>query len=257
MTGGLGIIGTYAGGEGGYLVLPIRDNIRSRGRPVMTYLILLTNVVVFLYQLSLPWEQLLELFTVYGIVPARIESPLILLFPSEWGVLVSLFTSQFLHGGVLHLGGNMLYLWIFGDNVECSMGSLRFLLFYLLTGAIGGLGHVLANPESLIPTIGASGAIAGILGAYFVSFPQARVLALVPLGFFLTALEIPAPIFLLVWFLLQLLSGVAGLGGVETVAWWAHIGGFIGGMVLIFWFRRTRHSYHQTCALPRFSRRGR
>ncbi len=204
----------------------------------MMYLILAANVGIFLYQLGLPVSELYEMVEVYGVVPARIESPFLLLFPSQWSAFVPLVSSQFLHGGWLHLGSNMLYLWIFGDDVECSMGSLRFLLFYLLTGIAGNLAHVLANLGSTTPTIGASGAVAGILGAYLLSFPHARVMTLVPLGFFLTVVEIPALIFLGFWFVLQLLSGVSAVVGSESVAWWAHVGGFAAGMFLILWFRR-------------------
>ncbi len=219
-------------------MIPIRDNISTRGRPWMLYLILAVNVAVFFYQVRLPMAELRQMVEVYGVVPARIGSPLMLLFPSQWSALVPLVTAQFLHGGWFHLGSNMLYLWIFGDDVECSMGSLRFLLFYLLTGIAGNLAHVLTNLGSGIPVIGASGAVAGILGAYLISFPRARVLTLVPLGFFLTMVEIPAVIFLGFWFVLQLASGLSAVVGAESVAWWAHIGGFVSGVILILWFRR-------------------
>lgn len=219
-------------------MIPIRDNIATRGRPWMMYLILAANVGVFIYQLGLPMEELYRLVQVYGVVPANVDNPFMLLFPSRWVTLVPLLTAQFLHGGWLHIGSNMLYLWIFGDDVECSMGSLRFLVFYLLAGALGNLAHVMANLGSEMPTIGASGAVAGVLGAYLISFPYAKVLTLVPLGFFLTMVEIPAVLFLGFWFLLQVFSGFSAVVGSQSVAWWAHIGGFAAGMLLILWFRR-------------------
>ncbi len=219
-------------------MIPISDNMPSRGRPWMTYLLLAANAAVFIYQMLLPVPQLNALLNTYGVIPARIGSPLTFVFPQRWPQLLPLLTAMFLHGGWLHFGGNMLYLWIFGDNVEASMGSGSFLVFYLLTGALGNVCHVVFNLRSMIPTIGASGAIAGILGAYLVLFPRARVLALVPLGFFFTVAEIPAMIFLLFWFLLQVLSGIFGAAGPQAVAWWAHIGGFVAGIILVLWFGR-------------------
>ncbi len=221
-------------------MLPLRDNITTRGRPWMMYFILATNVAVFIYQVGLPLPDLYRLVEIYGVVPTRIDNPFLLLFPSQWATLIPLVTSQFLHGGWVHLGGNMLYLWIFGDDVECTMGSIRFLVFYVLAGIAGNLAHVMMNLGSSTPTIGASGAVAGVLGAYLMSFPYARVLTLVPLGFFLTVVEIPAVLFLGFWFLLQLVSGLSVVvAGADSVAWWAHIGGFAAGMLLIFWFRRS------------------
>ncbi len=203
----------------------------------MTYILLAANVAVFLYQTSLPVGELNTLLATYGVIPARIGSPLTFLFPGRWPQLIPLVTAMFLHGGWLHIGTNMLYLWIFGDNVEASMGSGPFLLFYLLAGVLGNMAHVIFNLASAVPTIGASGAIAGVLGAYLVLFPHARVLALIPLGFFFTVAEIPAVIFLAVWFLLQLVSGMFSPAAAQQVAWWAHIGGFLAGMFLLLWFR--------------------
>jgi membrane associated rhomboid family serine protease len=222
-------------------VIPLSDNVPSRRRPWITYLIIALNAGIFLHQLSLPGGELAQLLATYAVIPARVGGPLMLLFPDRWPALVPLVTAAFLHGSWVHVGGNMLYMWIFGDNVEGSMGSLRFLLFYLLAGALGNLAHVVANPHSVVPTIGASGAVAGVLGAYLLMFPHARVLALVPLGLFFTVAEIPAVVFLLIWFLLQLLSGITAFGA-QTVAWWAHIGGFLAGMILVLWFRRNSAS---------------
>ncbi len=217
-------------------MIPLSDNIRSHRRPWITYMLIIANTAIFLYQLSLGRAELARLVTTYGVIPAFIGDPFIILFPHRWPALVPLVTAAFLHGGWLHFGGNMLYMWIFADNVESSMGSGRFLLFYLITGALGNFAHAVMNPQSMVPTIGASGAIAGVLGAYLLMFPHARVLALVPLGLFLTVVEIPAVVFLLVWFLIQVLSGTTVLGA-QAVAWWAHIGGFLAGAILVFWFR--------------------
>jgi membrane associated rhomboid family serine protease len=146
-----------------------------------------------------------------------------------------LLTSTFLHGGLLHLLGNMLYLWVFGDNVEDRLGHGGYLLFYLAAGAAGSIAHIISNPQSTIPTIGASGAIAGILGAYLLFFPRARVLTLIPIGFFITTAYVPAPLFLFIWFILQVINvSFAGLtAGAQTVAWWAHIGGFVFGFIFV------------------------
>jgi membrane associated rhomboid family serine protease len=175
----------------------------------------------------------------YGAVPAsivRIGPWLIsgrLMLATE--AVGSLVTSMFVHGGLLHLAGNMLYLWVFGDNVEDRLGPGRYLFFYLLTGVIGTATHVMTAPGSQIPLIGASGAIAGVLGAYFVTFPGSRVLTLIPIFLLLTTVEIPAVAFLAFWFILQLFNGVGSLspGAAESTAWWAHVGGFAAGALLM------------------------
>src|SRR6187455_1786589 len=175
-------------------MIPLRDVIPSRTTPVVTISLIVVNVLVFLYELSLG-EAVNEFTLYYGLVPAAFS----------W---VAVFTSMFLHGGLLHVGGNMLYLWIFGDNVEDRMGHGRFLVFYLLCGAIAAVAHVLSEPSSPIPTIGASGAIAGVMGAYFVLYPHSRILTLLPIIVFWQIIEVPAIVFLGFWFLLQLFSGV-------------------------------------------------
>ncbi len=151
---------------------------------------------------------------------------------------LTLASSVFLHGGLMHLLGNMLYLWIFGDNVEDAMGPVRFLVFYLLCGVASGFSQIAVDPSSSIPLIGASGAIAGVLAAYFMLFPRARVLTLIPIFFFLRLISIPAVYLLGFWFLLQVISGAGALGNAGGVAWFAHIGGFIAGAILVFPFRR-------------------
>ena len=178
-------------------------------------------MLVFLYELSLGRRFDAFLFT-YGLVPRDFA-------------LTSLVTSTFLHGGWLHLLGNMLYLYIFGDNVEDRLGHVRYLVFYLLCGMAAGAAQAWTSPHSGLPMVGASGAIAGVSGAYFLFFPTSRVVTLVPIFFFLQVVELPAVYFLLIWFIWQVLSGVATLGdrsGMGGVAFWAHVGGFVTGMIL-------------------------
>ncbi|MER3456211.1 MAG: rhomboid family intramembrane serine protease [candidate division GAL15 bacterium] len=216
-------------------MIPLRDNIPARRTPVVMLAILFLSVLVFLYELRLTRGELVAFFNTFGMVPARLLGP--------EPPIYTLVTSMFLHGGWLHLLGNLLYLWIFGNNVEDAMGHGRFAVFYLLCGlAAAGL-QVAFQPDSPVPMVGASGAIAGVLGAYLVLFPRARILALVPMGFFTQLAEVPAMLFLPLWFVLQLLYGVASLG-VSTqaggVAFWAHVGGFVAGVVLVRWFVRRR-----------------
>ena len=217
-------------------MIPLRDTIPSRRAPVVTWSIIAVNLAVFLYELTLDPHSLQQLFHVAGLVPARytvlagtpgVDVPL----DSYW----PLVTSMFLHGGWGHFLGNMWMLWIFGDNVEDRLGPVRYLVFYFITGIAAGVTHWLTNPDSIIPTVGASGAISGVLGAYLVLFPQARIIAVLPILFFPYFFAVPAVVFLGVWFLTQLLSGsLAGLGpgDLRGVAWWAHVGGFIAGAVL-------------------------
>ena len=215
-------------------MIPIRDTIPARRTAWVVRLLLLANVTVFLIELM--QGQALETFLYrFGMVPASWAVST----PTDWlqwpGLLSALVTSQFLHGGLLHLGANMLYLWIFGDNVEDRLGHGRFLLLYLGSGAIAGLTQVLVQPHASTPMIGASGAIAGVLGAYFLSFPFARIVTLLPLGPFWQFVELPAFVFLGIWFVLQWLQGITTVGQMASasgVAWWAHVGGFAGGMVL-------------------------
>jgi membrane associated rhomboid family serine protease len=207
-------------------MIPLRDVIPSRTFPFFTVLFIALNSLAFLFeQFALSGPELEHFMFVYGVVPARFN----------W---LSVFTSMFLHGGWLHFLGNMLYLWIFGDNVEDRLGHARFVGFYLLCGVAAVLAHVYMNPGSMIPTIGASGAIAGVLGAYFVLYPQSRVLALVPLFIIWEIIEVPAILFLGLWFLMQFLYGVGSMAvrtGSETggVAFWAHIAGFVAGMAAV------------------------
>jgi membrane associated rhomboid family serine protease len=213
-------------------VLPLSDHNPSRTTPVINILLIAANVFMFFWELSLGPDLEPKLFTV-AFIPARFW-----ILPIHPVNIIGIFVSMFLHGGWLHLGGNMLYLWIFGDNIEDRLGHFRYLIFYLLCGVIATLAHAVFNPSSRMPSIGASGAIAGVLGAYILLFPKARVTTLIPIFFFITVREIPAVIVLGLWFVLQLFVGVASLGVAEAanaggVAYFAHIGGFVAGMVLI------------------------
>ena len=218
-------------------MIPLRDSNRSSTVPIVAYSIIAACVAVFLYTESLGSDEAqMAFYLAYGAIPRLITQ-------GAWPTaFIGLFTSMFLHGSWLHLGGNMLYLWIFADNVEDAMGHGRFVVFYLLTGVIAALTHVLTQPASQVPLVGASGAIAGVLGAYLVLYPRARVLSAVVLGIFVRLVELPAVLVLGMWFLLQLLQGVWVLGAsdVATVAFWAHIGGFIAGAVLVRVFARRR-----------------
>lgn len=223
-------------------MIPIRDNIPSRRFPVMNVVLIGINVIMFLYEVSLAVPEREAFLRVYGMIPRQVTG----IFATEavsLGDFGSVFTAMFLHGSWMHIIGNMLFLWVFGDNVEDIVGSWRYLLLYLLAGAVGNFAHVITNPASALPTIGASGAVAGILGAYLVNFAHARVVTLIPLGIFLTTVELPALFFLLFWFVLQLISGFASLGveSVGGVAWWAHIGGFLAGVLLVRFLRERRY----------------
>lgn len=236
-------------------MFPIRDTLPSRRAPVITVALILVNIGIFIYQVTLPERHQASMAMLYGIVPARFTNPG---WADDVGFpglsLWPFVTTMFLHGGLLHLIGNMWTLWIFGDNVEDRMGSTRFLVFYLLCGIAAGITHLVTNPFSRIPAIGASGAIAGVLGAYFILFPLARVVVLIPVLFYPLLVEVPAILFGGVWFLLQVMSGTAALGRPESgggIAWWAHIGGFAAGALLYRRFLK-----YPPLALPRRARWG-
>lgn len=230
-------------------MIPLKDTIPSRTYPYVNISLIFINLGVFFYELSLGGWELARFIYNYGLIPRRF------FFLSQQGFILSqyipLFTSIFLHGGWLHIIGNTLFLWIFGDNVEDGMGHFKYLGFYLLCGIIAGFFHLYLNADSPVAAIGASGAISGVMGAYFVLFPNSRIITLFPVFFFFSLIEIPAFVFIGIWFLFQLFSGTVSLiaGGFFQggVAWWAHIGGFISGMGLVFVFvrrkRRRRHFY--------------
>jgi membrane associated rhomboid family serine protease len=210
-------------------MIPLRDTQRSSSPPVVTVLLIVVNAVAFFYELSLDPFSRNHLIATYGVVPDQLN-------------YLSLLTSMFLHGGWMHIIGNMWFLWIFGDNVEDILGHGQYLLFYLLCGIAAGLSHVLLNPDSHVPTIGASGAIAGVMGAYFVLYPQSRVLTLIPLIIFWEIVELPAIFLLGFWFLMQLFSAgaIAATANSQSggVAFMAHVAGFITGLVGVFVFRK-------------------
>jgi membrane associated rhomboid family serine protease len=220
-------------------VVPLRDDNPTRIVPVVTYAILVINIVVFVYELSLG-PNLEAFFRVWAVIPRELSAyflgePTGLPFPA-W---ITLITSQFLHAGFLHVAGNMLFLWIFGNNVEDKLGHVRFLIFYLVCGALAALTQWFFSMGSVIPSLGASGAIAGVMGAYILRFPRVEVLTLVPLGFFMWTFRVPAIFFLGFWFVQQAFYSVASLNvpanvGMQGggVAYWAHAGGFIFGAIL-------------------------
>jgi membrane associated rhomboid family serine protease len=210
-------------------MIPLRDVIPTRTWPVVTVSLIVLNVLAFLHEQTLGDRALEQFVRHWGLVPVDFA----------WDRVV---TSMFLHGGWAHIGGNMLYLWIFGDNVEDRMGHGRYLVFYLLCGAFAALAQTYIHPDSAVPMIGASGAISGVLGAYLVLFPHSRVLTIVPIVFFIQLLEVPAIVLLGLWFVMQLFSGVgssltrtADVGG---VAFWAHVAGFVAGLGLVYVFRQ-------------------
>lgn len=213
-------------------MIPLKDNIPTKRFPIITVFLIIANGVAFFYQLTLGLEKGVELIRLYGLVPFELTRV------SPYPLSMTLITSMFLHGGFFHIIGNMLYLWIFGNNVEDSMGRIRFLSFYLLSGIVAGLAQTYVNPGSHVPMIGASGAVSGILGAYLVLYPHARVITLVTFGWFIRLIEVPALVVLGFWAIVQFLNGVLTFGHGSGVAWFAHIGGFISGALLIFIFKR-------------------
>jgi membrane associated rhomboid family serine protease len=213
-------------------MIPLRDSTSSRTFPIVNISLIAINFLVFFKEISLSNQGLNQLIFTYGLIPAQVPVGLAGGAPSL-SLLVPFITTMFIHSSWIHIIGNMLYLWIFGDNIEDQVGHLPYLFFYLLVGVIGSVTYCLTSSSSQVPIIGASGAIAGILGAYFVLFPRAKVLTLLPLIFFITLVEIPAIWFLLIWFGLQVLDGFTTSIAADSVAWWAHIGGFVSGALLI------------------------
>lgn len=216
-------------------MIPIKDDTPSSTFPYATVSIIAVNVAVFIYQLTLGYKQGSDFIYKTAAIPFEITHLTDISPVAVVPVPLTIFTSMFVHGGLFHLGGNMLYLWIFGDNIEDRLGHVKYIIFYLLTGVIASLVHILTEPHSESPMIGASGAVAGVLGAYFLLFPKGKVHTLVFLLFFVSVVKIPALFFLGFWFLMQLL----GLGTGGGIAWYAHIGGFLSGALLILLFRPT------------------
>ena len=212
-------------------MIPLKDENPTKNFPFITMVFIVSNTLIFLYQTSLPMGNAIA-FENFGLIPAHLlESP-VRTYPT-------IYSSMFLHSGVGHLAGNMLYLWIFGNNIEDVLGKFRFIIFYLVCGTLASMGHIFTDIQSNTPMIGASGAISGILGAYLVLFPFARVKTLIFLGFLITIVRVPAIILLVIWMLIQVFSGVVASDG--GIAWFAHIGGFIAGMLLILPFQDIKH----------------
>jgi|RhiMethySRZTD1v2_1073278.scaffolds.fasta_scaffold310721_3 membrane associated rhomboid family serine protease len=222
------------------MFFPLRDTQPSYSKPFVTMIIIVINVLVFLFQLSLDEYSLNAFIATYGLVPDRFSA-------------INVITSMFLHGGWMHIIGNMWFLWIFGDNIEDILGHGKFLIFYLLCGIVAALAQVMLNPYSRVPMVGASGAIAGVMGSYLLKFPHARIETLAFIFIFLTRFDVPAWLMLILWFGTQLFSGVGSIGHTMVneggTAFFAHIGGFVAGMVLIktmgtrenYWRRRDLH----------------
>ncbi len=227
-------------------MIPIGDTPKSRRLPWVNLTLILANIIVFVYELSLtPWE-LQRLFLDWGAVPVRLIDWLS--SPSGWEAPATIFTSMFIHGGWMHLISNMVFLWVFGDNVEDALGHLFYLFFYFVAGVGAAALQVAVSQNSMVPMVGASGAIAGVLAAYLVLYPTATVAVLMPYLWFFGAFPVPAPVLIGFWFLLQLFSGLASLGaqaiGIDSgVAYWAHVGGFITGLLIVLAIR------------PRYTRR--
>lgn len=213
-------------------MFPIRDTIPSKNYPVVNNTIIGINIILFLFEMS-QGANLDRFVYIYGLVPARYSMPQISSYFTTGQQLLSWLSFMFLHGGFWHLLGNMWFLYIFGDNVEDRLGPFRYLVFYLLCGITSGLSHLLFNLHSNMPTIGASGAIAGVMGAYLILHPHSKILTLIPIIFIPWFIEIPAFFFLGFWFILQFLNAAGSHGNIGGIAWWAHIGGFVFGIVFL------------------------
>ena len=219
-------------------MVPLNDDNPIRITPYITYIFITVNVLVFIHEMSLNQSQLNSFFQLYAVVPEELTASFNGVSVNqpvpEWLTLIS---SQFLHGGFMHVAGNMLFLWVFGNNIEDRLGHFKYIIFYITCGILAALAQWFFSMQSGVPSLGASGAIAGVMGAYIIRFPRARILTLVPLGFFITTIRIPAVFFLGFWFVQQAISGVASLGvtsDIETggIAYWAHAGGFVFGVLL-------------------------
>lgn len=230
-------------------MIPLRDTIPRIGFPLVVCFLIAINGIIFLYELSLPKDLLTSFLYLFGLVPERYSAPhWALVHGLSFDDYLSFFTNMFLHGGWLHIIGNMWFLYLFGSRVEDQMGHVRFLIFYLLAGIAASVIYFVADIHSTIPAFGASGAIAGVMGAFIVMFPKARILTLIPIFFFPLFIELSAFFFIGYWFVIQLLSGTLSFASHQAsggVAWWAHIGGFVVGIVLVPFFRKKEHTYRR------------
>ncbi len=236
-------------------MIPLRDENPTRTTPYVTFAIIAVNIIVFIYQLRAIATDNVAAMLAYALVPYEITKSADLIFPGgPQPVFLTFFTSMFMHANFLHIAMNMLYLWIFGNNIEDVLGHLRFIVFYVICGIAAALGQILLDPYSKIPMIGASGAIAGVLGAYLLLFPAARIISLIIWGFFITTAEVPAVYILFIWFITQLfsLSMMATIGGASKggVAYAAHIGGFVAGFLLILIFGGKRLKRRRDSLIP-------
>lgn len=225
------------------VVLPIKDDVRTRSFPAVTIALITANILVFLIQISLSQATMERLVWNLGMVPSRFLSEP---SPAEW---LTLFTSQFLHGSWLHLLGNMIALYIFGDNIEDRFGRWQYLAFYLVSGVAASLVHLSFLPDSLVPAVGASGAISGVMGAYLVLFPTARIITLIPVFLIPWFVPIPAVVWIGGWALMQLFGGVytllVGTENIGGIAWWAHVGGLAAGLLLVWPLRQPAPAFHR------------
>lgn len=216
-------------------MVPLHDDNPTNSTPVVVYALITINVLVFIHQMSLG-VRLEDFFQLYAVIPQELSASLAGTPPNQpFPETYTLITSQFLHGGFMHIGFNMLFLWTFGNNIEDSLGHIKFSIFYLGCGVLAGLTHWFFDMSSLVPTVGASGAIAGVMGAYILKYPKAQILTLLPLGIFITTIRIPAFFFLGFWFIQQALNSLLSLGlpgNTGGVAYWAHAGGFVFGAIL-------------------------
>lgn len=218
-------------------MIPLKDENPTSTYPYVTVGLIGLNILVFIFEISLG-SNLQHFMNRYGAIPAFV---LDMAAPVEYPPpYITIFTSMFLHAGFFHVGGNMLYLWIFGNNIEDSMGHFRFIIFYFLCGIVAVYTFSAVNPSSTIPMVGASGAVSGVLGAYLLLFPRAKVLTLIPLGFYIQIVRVPAIFVLGLWIFIQIINGMASGGTGGGVAWFAHIGGFLAGLVLINLFKKRR-----------------
>lgn len=215
-------------------MIPLKDEISSHSRPVITYIILGINVIIYIYEFSLgPYKE--QFIYQFGTIPYELFNP------SGLSSYLTIFSSMFTHANFMHLAGNMLFLWVFADNVEDHLGHMKFLIFYLVCGIAAVFLHSITTPNSKIPMVGASGAISGIMGAYLIFFPKARILSLIPLGFFLRIAYLPSLFFIGIWFLYQFFLGFVSIGMKGGgVAYFAHIGGFVAGILIALPFKRRK-----------------
>ena len=225
-------------------MIPLKDDNPTKTFPIITILIITINIFVYFYMLTLDDDSARNLVNLYGATPYELMHGFGFNKGVSLSIIFTVITSMFLHGGIFHLLSNMLYLWVFGNNIEDSMGHFRFIVFYAICGSVAVFAHALINQGSTLPMIGASGAISGLLGGYLILFPRARILTLLPLGFFIQVVKIPALFFLGFWIAFQIINSTLSIGkGGDGIAWFAHVGGFLAGLVLIVFFKKRNSKF--------------